>query len=992
MRTRFHLAFHWALLCLVAACPSPQPGSSTDGGAGNTTPDATVPADGGTSDAGNRTDGGTDADAGHDDAGSGPDGGDAGPGPTVSAQERLGVYLPARHRSMLTSATSSLAIFGMQGVPASPSWFGLTEMDPVVSTGLVVLNQDTGVVRLYTAADGVPEMVYHDDIYTYGAAPVPFFDLTWIEEGVSFAGASWEHLVKGVIDANGNITFSSTTLRRDSSFTVDAKVTSVAVSDGELFVGSDQGVAALDPTTLEVLRWVELDPNVGAEWTYGMSAGTLAGPVISVVFGAPNEAPTRVALVRPGQATAEIHGVDNTTIVTTTLGMDGAILVGALNSDGTGRIHAILEAINGVEVTTWATQEELTTPMRGEVTPGKLAYDRTRELLLVGGVLEYGGTGGGLVAIPTSPNGVRNDVAQDLMDPRDLYRHAIPDQVDVLAVDAAGRWLVGGRKMCSESRLGVVGTVRIEQENGELRVSRPYVSGVRSVALGPQGETWLGLRDEIPGLVCEGITVQQEACRLKADGSCEIFTPRTTPTLDFMWPLVGPAEIAFGDATRQEFAVATVRDALFVREGQVTQVIQTQFDPGLSLYLTSAAYGEPGALWLGSEMHWEEYNDPELDEEAINDRGPHGLGLLEFSTEGRTTLSRRYVRKASDSLQIDEVPGLPSNHVHDVLPLPGRRHALAATGIERLSRTYDHELKAQSELNVHGGIAVINDDQVSTINPPDGITLGDVTDLALAPDGRIFALDAEAGVLLVDLEAGTSSVFAAASWTAPERGLALAVDDSGRVAVGTTHGLLVLSPSGVPTRVAENRVHGWVWTLRFMSDGVLYAGTDQGLLRVALDGAALPTTLGPSGPQPRDPWELGLGCNFELGCECAPEFPCASGLECACGLDGCVCQEPVTPCDGTAGCACTTSEECAGGFTCGAGNTCELDGCAATCGCTTLSGCPDGYACQSDPNGDTCVRENNDACLQDCSCDGPDGCPQGYHCQGGIVGFSCVAE
>ena len=97
----------------------------------------------------------------------------------------------------------------------------------------------------------------------------------------------------------------------------------------------------------------------------------------------------------------------------------------------------------------------------------------------------------------------------------------------------------------------------------------------------------------------------------------------------------------------------------------------------------------------------------------MNDRSPHGLGYIEFGEGVERASVLRYVRKASDVGNIDRA-GLPSNTVWDVIPLSGTKHALVATGVERMYRAYDHLLPAESQYHVKGGIAEVNGDSIFT--------------------------------------------------------------------------------------------------------------------------------------------------------------------------------------------------------------------------------------------------------------------------------------
>ncbi|MGA9524987.1 MAG: hypothetical protein WBV82_26245 [Myxococcaceae bacterium] len=56
--------------------------------------------------------------------------------------------------------------------------------------------------------------------------------------------------------------------------------------------------------------------------------------------------------------------------------------------------------------------------------------------------------------------------------------------------------------------------------------------------------------------------------------------------------------------------------------------------------------------------------------------------------------------------------------------------------------------------------------------------------------------------------------------------------------------------------VFVQHAYGFVWALRFMADGVLYAGTDDGLVRLAIGDAMFPESLGPASYPDRTLWPL----------------------------------------------------------------------------------------------------------------------------------------
>lgn len=920
----------------LTACPEPGHGPA---------PDAGAPV--------NDTDGGPE-----EDADAGPEAPpDAGPGPDVAAVLRTGAFTAGHVGDLLTSDASPLILAGTVGNAVDPSWLDLPGTDPVILAGLVVHDTSTGATRILGEADGLPSYAYFDG--SAGEATVPLFDLEWIEEGSSFAAAGWSHVVRGTIDVEGALSFISATVRAPD-LVVDAVVTSVVLAGGELFAGTDQGLAVLDPTTLEVSRFVDLTLG-DLPWVWGVGRADLQGDTVAVLAGAPDGPATHVVVVRPGETTGSAVAFPAGTTPTALLGMQGGFLVGGASTTEGGSLHLLTETRDGVLLEPWALPDELVGDGGEPVVPVSLAYDAAGGRVLVGGQIFAGSlVGGGLIALPASIDAVRAGDAADVVERRDPYRQLVPAFVDVLHVDARGFVYTAGRELCSESRLGRVGLVRIEQHDRELRLARPWISGVRDIADDPLSDaTWLGLRDEIPGLRCEGLAVDQGVCRLRDDGSCEVFTPFVTDELRRYPSSPGASSITFGDPARREMAIATRRDETYVRIGDRARSIATQLDPSINLHTTSAAFGESG-LWIGSEMHWETFTDPSLDEEAINARGPHGLGYLEFDADGSTRTSRRYVsRKPVDSLVEDEIGGLASNWVWDVLPLRGPRRALVALGMERRDRAYDHLLPEPSGQGIDGGLALIDDEDVQNIPAPEGLHFVDVTALASDESGAIFALDSALGVVSVDLEVPSTSLVLPTDFPEDERGTALALLD-GAIAVGTNRGLRIYSASGGLTLVDVPGGTGVVWDLEVMGPSLLAAGTDQGLVFVALEAGALPAALGPAAPLPRDWVPLDWGCFGNDSCPCDPGVgaECGPGLSCQFPAGGSGTCQVAGGCGGEVGCECSENIRCAPGLICGASNTCE--------------------------------EQVQDICFQDCSCDTLSGCPDGMTCQGGFAGFTCI--
>ncbi len=726
---------------------------------------------------------------------------------------------------------------------------------------------------------------------------------------------------------------------------------------------------------------------------------------MAVLAGRVNgQRPTQIQLFPSGAETGEAIPLPAGSTAHTLAGTEGALYLGGAEADLRGVLYAVTQAGDTRTLATLVSADDLARIHGTTMTPSRIALDEINQRLLTGAIMKpnASSTTPGVVAFDLVSRSEAALPGRTLLDRRRGEADLLPWQADVIAVDAEGRVYVDGLQRCNEFAVRPTGVFRIEHigaDPNDARLVRPWISGVRTVEIDPvNGHTWLGLRDENPGLACDGYNVQTSVCRLKADGSCEIYAPPALSPDDQMPPLLSAMGIAFGNPDNREMAIATWRNATFLRIGDQVGTLHTQMDPGVSLEMTAAAWGSNG-LWLASQAMWDPGvpNDG-IDWAKVNDRSPHGLGYVEFDENGRPALLRRYSRNQSDQRDYD-LAGMPSNNAQDVLPLHGRRHALVALGAERERTTWDH---IPPEANgIPGGIVVVNDTGITPIEPPDGAAWTNVIDLAEGPDKTYYALDTSLGVVTIDIDANEAELFVAPAWGATVQPTSLAVDADGLVAVGTTAGLWVYGPSGAVTRVIADRPHGTFWTMRFTEPGVLYAGADQGLVRVALDDAeSLPASLGPVGALPRTLWPLEIRCDGEDGCLCVSERDCAPGSTCACSETGCACAAPQERCDLTPGdvdCTCTADEDCLTTLRCTsglAGSTCQPDdanACLRTCDCPgEVDGCPSGTLCQGGITGQSCAPEGS--CLQGCGCDGGDGCPATWHCDALFYAGRCIAD
>lgn len=954
-------------------------------------------------------------------AGAGGGAGDGGTGghldTRIAAHDRLGEVVPAIARAVLSSPDGKLLAVGTQAVPyADAAHFGhdgpANAAGYHVHGGLVLLDASRGTVRVVGEADGLPESDFLDGATPAGKGASPLLDLAWITPGESLAAAAGEHLVRVARSSARGWDVTALALRAAGA-EADAHVARVLLVEDELWVGTDRGIAVLDAATLGVNRWVvpadaHVDVRALAAAVFESGAAVVA---LITTPGAP--VPSAVVLVEQDRGVSVWPLPEGQTPVSL-LALDGAILVGARTADGHGALHAFLQtATRGVEL-----QRDVVPPARLEsavspLVPVHMAHDPD-----AGTIVVSGDDPRRMIELDFDPLRTLVTPARRRFRDGDAYLSVLPDRLTLLAREPSGDLLLAGTRACDAGGQRPVPLLRLRGPADQQRLSLPWVGSVRSVA-GQVNESvlWLSLRDEGPDLACQGLPVTQAVCRVKSDGSCELFvpTPNHASAVD-PWDFV--TETAFGATTSgpPRLALATDGGPWYVRFGEVARGLAPPELPSPFVGSgASAAWGEGGQLWMGSRMEWRAAPEGE-DEELFNDRGDHGLGLVELNPSGTLGRVQRFVRRAADVSPID-VPGLPSNTVLDVLALEGGR-VVVALGIEREGSARDRRLAPQHRGDVRGGVAVIEDGTVRVLQAT-GFTPGDVVALARGPAGELVALDAEAGLLDLDLDRGEARLREPAPWRAPERALSLAVGAIGTVAIGTTAGLWLDDGTGL-TAVGQDVARGFVWSVAFDPAGLLLAGSDRGLVRVALAGHALPAQAGPSGPLEREVWALPPACDGGQGCVCVgdgdcrsylecrcdpggqfcscnaaqpaacevdpgsldcacPRFgadPCGAGLVCTCDAQQCRCRQPPDECGGHPGCACTTISDCDPdpllGLACVNG-TCWNAECVGTCGCETDTGCPPGLQCTDM----ACVLP----CASTCSCSTPSGCPDSQRCE-----------
>ncbi|MBZ0116305.1 MAG: hypothetical protein K8H88_04905, partial [Sandaracinaceae bacterium] len=296
------------------------------------------------------------------------------------------------------------------------------------------------------------------------------------------------------------------------------------------------------------------------------------------------------------------------------------------------------------------------------------------------------------------------------------------------------------RHPCSEVRLGNVGVDVIRWVGGQPSIGTAILSGVRGLAI-EQGTLWASIRDDAPGLACDGIGTQGGlflvhddrggvAAPLRAvagDGDLDAWRPARN----------APTHIALRSPTRR--AVAGWRENVFVGADDGA-VFNPTSEFGTSLWPLALVWRDDTHLWIGGRATHSAGDPPNL-----ADVGPRGVALVELNESGRVVGHTRFVREWREP-EASTVRGLPSAEVTDVITLGSTTYVLCgaertrAGSLDRL----EGEVFTVDGVERLGGIARIDERGAITILAGSGV----------APDPRAGALDAEGNLWVLDAREG----------------------------------------------------------------------------------------------------------------------------------------------------------------------------------------------------------------------------------------------
>lgn len=484
----------------------------------------------------------------------------------------------------------------------------------------------------------------------------------------------------------------------------------------------------------------------------------------------------------------------------------------------------------------------------------RLALDDDDDMLIVGGQVRPKATGGieggGMAWVHLGDGQVYGANAEQSLVPGN---HAVSLAFDPLTKRTYGAL----REPCNDHKLGNVGVASIAFDgDGGLHVERPVLSTVRSLAT-VSGVAYASLRDDNPGLACDGYTIQNGFVKLLSTHGGEI-VPLTNVRDDggatpvpFHSERFGAHVLAFRDA--KHLAYAGWRDDFFAGDPNAGLTFNPAITTNTSLFTYDVAWASDTALWFGGRATHDDGDPPEL-----ADRGPRGAALVTLGTDGSFASYKHFVRASDDA---KDVTGLPTGEVTAVVPAPdGSTYLVCATERVR-GATLDREegpafLDPSHGAPRLGGIARVSADGKVTVLVS-GDAIPDPRAAALADDGTLLVADATKGLLRWN---GSKLETVTPPASIPSGAIPHGVFVHGDT-TAVTGSLGVAVAIGKSSKFVGDVGHGWRAAAR--GNGVLLVGTDQGLLRVRAPGAPDVTeakpidgklpAFAPVAPPPTDP-------------------------------------------------------------------------------------------------------------------------------------------
>ncbi len=825
----------------VAGCG----GDGDDGDAGEPVVDA------GQRDAATPLDGGEAPDSGGDeDAGSEPDGG----APATLNVERWGDRIYGQALAM--SRIDRELWIGTSAV-IDPS---LGETAPVRSA-LLRLDLDDGALRVFEAE--LPPAPH----WSGTSGPTPTASV--VGDGTRRIAAART----GLLVIEGDALTAHPLLVAGTSASPTHLAIDRAGGRASLWASTDLGLVELDPDTLSVRSSVAadalggvpgslaIDPASGAVYA-AVHADTGASQVVRVLG-------TELARLHPGEGGAP-NGMVGDVVFSEAWG--GAIIAFASWDPSTGGVALW----DGTDVRAIAVEGTLSLAARGE----PVAFGASK-LALDGGVLVVGGRihatgpigileGGGIAWLDLSDPSVVDPPIYGLSTSTSDVRG---DVVTAAAFDPVdGRTYLGLQQPCNERQIGNVGVQAIWFERGEPRFELPILSVVRDVQR-VDGELWVGVRDENVGVSCDAVAVHVGYARV--DGS----RAGQAPSVRGWRPTrTSVTEIAMRD--RDWRVVAGFREELFVGSESGGLLVSPAIELGTSLWPEDVEWENDRTFWIAGRTSHSAGDPPH-----VADVGPRGAARVVLNDAGSIESVTQYVRLDRDGTP-GVITGLPSAEVYDVV-LDAAGQVYLVCGTERLIGTYDRvprdEFRLDGQLRRGGVVRIEADGSITMIAGPGVAPDGRAG--AFAPDGTLYVLDAERGLLRQ-----TASGFEVVELPGVPEG---SIGQSLWIGEGTD--LVAGYDTGAFVRIGDAQIFlgdvGFVWNVD-ASGEVILLGTDRGLVRVSPEGvedhgepAPLPGDAPPfvgaePPPPPPPPGDAGMCLTEGQVCRTDPTA-CCPGLFCS---------------------------------------------------------------------------------------------------------------
>lgn len=668
-----------------------------------------------------------------------------------------------------------------------------------------------------------------------------------------------------------------------------ASPTSVAVDrEGgrhHLWVGTDRGLLRVNPTTFAVER-TYASAELGASEVSPVAIDPTSGAVYAIAHPTPSSSRAvriegeDIAIMDSGAGGNPSGWISDVVFDTRSA---TALFTFATWEEETGG----LVSWDGETVRTVLREGQLARVAQGEEGPfgaSVLALDEAEGMLIVGGRLRSRGPigiieGGGLVfldlttiggepmavGVSTANSGIRGD-------------HVLAAAYDPLHK----RTYVSLRQACSETRLGNMGLETILFEEGRPRFERTLLSGVRDLAVDGD-RLLLAMRDDNPGLRCEGVNVQGGVVELRANRGGEL--PALRPTSGEGADLeaihengVFPSVLARLDD--EHTVIGSRRDGSFVLAPSGTHFFNAALELGISLHVRSAAWVDADTFWIGGPATHHSGDPVEL-----GDVPPHGAALVHLNDRGDIASYTRYVRATRDASP-NVVAGAASSDVRDIVVASGGVTYLIH-GEEQIDG--DARERGEGVTYVHEGVA--RRGGVSRIDAEGALTV--IADGAVVPDGRAGAIDASGTLWVLDRDRGLLR-YDGSAFVAEERDPAIpATSVPTSLAFSEGGAMIATYSTGVYVRTTGAsdflEGYGFAWSALERAPGLFMVGTDQGLLRVRIQNApdveeppvaaAERPPFGAIEPPP-DRGDAGMCLGEHQVCAGNPEG-CCPGLRCA---------------------------------------------------------------------------------------------------------------